>query len=133
MRIMYLLKQVSAGGLPGPQFQALPEPAPLPPLPRPAPLLQMEQPAEAFAAMAPMAAPGSEAQPGSALQVQLHSSKRCQAFPSWSSLSYSSCIKCQQPLFAPSCFENLLLARPGMVLCVRCCACCPSHASSVHM
>ncbi len=68
---------ILAGGLPGPQFQALPEPAPLPPLPRPAPMLQMEQPAEAnaFAAMAPMAAPGGEAQPGSALQVQLRSSQ----------------------------------------------------------
>ena len=97
MRIRHLLKQVSAGGLAGPSFQALPEPAPLPTLPRPAPLLQMEQPAEAFAAMAPMAAPGSEAQPGSALQVLSHPSQHCQAFP-WSSLSSSSCSQCQQPV-----------------------------------
>ena len=56
-------------------FQALPEPAPLPPLPRPGQSLQMEQPAEsdAFAAMSPMSspmeAPFPQAQPGSVYQV----------------------------------------------------------------
>ena len=54
-----------AGGLPGPQFQALPEPAPLPPLPRPGPELQM-MPADA---MAPMSAMAGESQPGAQLQV----------------------------------------------------------------
>ena len=54
--------------LPGPQFQALPEPAPLPPLPRPAPQLQT-MPAEAMAAMAPMSAMAGEAQPGAQYQV----------------------------------------------------------------
>ena len=49
----------NAGGLPGPQFQALPEPAPLPPLPRPAQQLQMEMPEAA--SMAPMVAPSGEA------------------------------------------------------------------------
>ena len=58
----------AAGGLPGPQFQALPEPAPLPPLPRPAPQLQT-MPAEAMAAMAPMSAMAGEAQPGAQYQV----------------------------------------------------------------
>lgn len=50
----------TAGGLPGPQFQALPEPAPLPPLPRPAQQLQTAMPEEA-SSMAPMAAPAGEA------------------------------------------------------------------------
>ena len=65
----------ATGGMGGPVFQALPEPAPLPPLPRPAPMLQMEQPAEsdAFAAMspmnAPMEAPFPQAQPGAVYQV----------------------------------------------------------------
>ena len=53
---------------PGPVFQALPEPAPLPPLPRPAPQLQT-MPAEAMAAMAPMSAMAGEAQPGAQYQV----------------------------------------------------------------
>ena len=66
----------TTGGMGGPVFQALPEPAPLPPLPRPAPMLQMEQPAEAdtFAAMtpmnAPMEAPFPQAQPGAVYQVR---------------------------------------------------------------
>ncbi len=55
----------AAGALPqpGPVFQALPEPAPLPPLPRPAPQLQAAMPDEAssMAAMTPMAAPAGEA------------------------------------------------------------------------
>ena len=60
----------AAGALPqpGPVFQALPEPAPLPPLPRPAPQLQT-MPAEAMAAMAPMSAMAGEAQPGAQYQV----------------------------------------------------------------
>ena len=60
----------AAGALPqpGPAFQALPEPAPLPPLPRPGPQLQT-MPAEAMAAMAPMSAMAGEAQPGAQLQV----------------------------------------------------------------
>ena len=56
---------LAAGALPqpGPVFQALPEPAPLPPLPRPAPQLQAAMPDEAssMAAMTPMGAPAGEA------------------------------------------------------------------------
>ena len=66
-----------AGGLPGPTFQALPEPAPLPPLPRPAPQLQT-MPAEAMAAMAPMSAMAGEAQPGAQLQVCSLTPRLCQ-------------------------------------------------------
>ncbi len=57
-----------AGGLPqpGPIFQALPEPLPLPPLPQP------ERPAEAMTpSMAPETAPAGLPQPGSVLQVVL--------------------------------------------------------------
>ena len=56
------------GGLPqpGPIFQALPEPLPLPPLPQP------ERPAEAMTpSMAPETAPAGLPQPGSVLQVLL--------------------------------------------------------------
>ena len=59
-------RDANAGGLPGPQFQALPEPAPLPPLPRPAQQLQTEMPEAA--SMAPMAAPAGE----SSAQYQVH-------------------------------------------------------------
>ena len=56
------------GGLPqpGPIFQALPEPLPLPPLPQP------ERPAEAMTpSMAPETAPAGLPQPGAVLQVTL--------------------------------------------------------------
>ena len=66
------MQNATAGALPqpGPVFEALPEPAPLPQLPRPAPQLQAAMPDEAssMAAMAPMAAPAGE---GSA-QLQVH-------------------------------------------------------------
>ena len=57
-----------AGGLPqpGPIFQALPEPAPLPPLPQP----EMPANAEAMSpGMAPETAPASLPQPGTSFQV----------------------------------------------------------------
>ena len=57
-----------AGALPqpGPIFQALPEPLPLPPLPQP------ERPAEAMTpSMAPESAPAGLPQPGTVLQVTL--------------------------------------------------------------
>ena len=59
----------STGGLPqpGPIFQALPEPAPLPPLPMP------EMPAEAMTpGMAPETAPAGLPQPGTSFQVCFH-------------------------------------------------------------
>jgi hypothetical protein len=59
----------STGGLPqpGPIFQALPEPAPLPPLPMP------EMPAEAMTpGMAPETAPAGLPQPGTSFQVFFH-------------------------------------------------------------
>lgn len=63
-----------AGGLPGPQFQALPQPAPLPKLPRPSHQLQMEANNDMAApSMAPMTAPGGEPQPGAQYQVTVHS------------------------------------------------------------
>lgn len=57
---------LTSGGLPqpGPIFQALPEPAPLPPLPMP------EMPAEAMTpGMAPETAPAGLPQPGTSYQV----------------------------------------------------------------
>ncbi len=57
-----------AGGLPGPQFQALPEPAPLPRLPRPDHQLEAED-NDMSPGMAPMTAPGGEPQPGAQYQV----------------------------------------------------------------
>ena len=52
----------------GPQFQALPQPAPLPRLPRPAHQLEAADDM-AGPSMAPMTAPGGEPQPGAQYQV----------------------------------------------------------------
>ena len=52
-----------SGGMSGPQFQALPHPAPLPQLPKPAHHLQ-EMPVQA-----PEAAPGGEPQPRAMFKV----------------------------------------------------------------
>ncbi len=60
---------VVSGGLPqpGPIFQALPEPLPLPPLPQP------ERPAEAMSpGMAPETAPAGLPQPGTSFQVNAY-------------------------------------------------------------
>ncbi len=54
----------------GPQFQALPQPAPLPRLPRPTHQLEAEDD-DMSPGMAPMSAPGGEPQPGAQLQVIL--------------------------------------------------------------
>ena len=64
-----------AGGLPGPQFQALPQPAPLPRLPRPAHQLEADM---AGPSMAPMTAPGGEPQPGAQYQVTICTDSFCQ-------------------------------------------------------
>ncbi len=77
-----------AGGLPqpGPIFQALPEPLPLPPLPQP------QRPAEAMApGMAPETAPAGLPQPGTVLQVfpsyplcgLCHRKEHCQMLAVW--------------------------------------------------
>ncbi len=61
------LPSTLAGGLPqpGPIFQALPEPLPLPPLPQP------ERPAEAMSpGMAPESAPAGLPQPGTSFQAR---------------------------------------------------------------